>query len=54
MDKKTEITSFRTTEDNLNYLKKLGESDERSISYVINRMIEHFKGKSVKDIRKIK
>ena len=43
MDKKTEITSFRTTEDNLTYLKKLGESDERSISYVINRMIEHFK-----------
>ena len=40
MDKKSELTSFRTTEGNLNYLKQLAESHERSVSYILNKMIE--------------
>lgn len=49
MDKKDELISFRTTEDNLKYLKQLAESDERSVSYILNKMIQYFKesGKSV-------
>ena len=42
MNKKDELISFRTTENNLSYLKKLAESDERSVSYIINKMIEFF------------
>ena len=53
MDKKTERLSFRTTDDSLEYLKKLGESDDRSISYVINKMVEHFKNKNITDLREI-
>ena len=49
MDKKDELISFRTTEDNLKYLKQLAESDERSVSYILNKMIQYFKesGQSV-------
>jgi len=43
MDKKDELISFRTTEDNLKYLKQLAESDERSVSYILNKMIQYFK-----------
>ena len=43
MDKKSELTSFRTTEDNLKYLKQLAESDERSVSYILNKMIQYYK-----------
>ena len=53
MDKKTERLSFRTTDDSVEYLKKLGESDDRSISYVINKMVEHFKKKNITDLREI-
>ena len=42
MDKKDELISFRTTEDNLKYLKQLAESDERSVSYILNKMIQYF------------
>ena len=54
MDKLNERISFRTTEDLLNYVKVLAESDERNTSYVINKMIKHFKSKGVKNIRTIK
>ena len=49
MDKKDELIAFRTTTGNLNYLKQLAESDERSVSYILNKMIQYFKesGKSV-------
>jgi len=40
MDKKDELIAFRTTTGNLNYLKQLAESDERSVSYILNKMIE--------------
>jgi len=53
MDKKTERLSFRTAEDSLEYLKQLGESDDRSISYVINKMVEHFKNQNITDLREI-
>ena len=43
MDKKDQLISFRLTEDNLNYLKQLAESDERSVSYILNKMIESYK-----------
>jgi len=54
MDKLTERLSFRLTSDNLDYLKQLAESDERSTSFAINKMIEHFKNSGIKNIRKIK
>ena len=54
MDKKNERLTFRTTKANMYYLKKLGDSDERSASWVVNKMIEYFKNKGIKDIRKIK
>jgi len=47
MDKKDELISFRTTEYNLNYLKKLAESDERSVSYMLNKMILYFKEEAI-------
>jgi len=53
MDKKTERLSLRTSEESLEYLKQLGESDDRSVSYVINKMIEHFKKKNISDLRDI-
>ena len=40
MDKKDELIAFRTTTGNLDYLKQLAESDERSVSYILNKMIE--------------
>ena len=54
MEKLNERISFRTTDDLLNYVKVLAESDERNTSYVINKMIKHFKSKGVKNIRTIK
>ena len=53
MDKKTERLSFRTAEDSLEYLKQLGESDDRSVAYVINKMVEHFKKRNITDLRDI-
>ena len=47
MNKKDELISFRTTEYNLNYLKKLAESDERSVSYMLNKMILYFKEEAI-------
>ena len=41
--KKTQLFSFRTTEGNLNYLKMIAETDDRSSSYILNKMIEVFR-----------
>ena len=41
--KKTELFSFRTTEQNLNYLKLIAESDDRTPSYILNKMIDAFR-----------
>ena len=54
MDKKTETTSFRCSTPTLDYIKQLADSDERSLSYIINKMISHFKDKGVTDARDIK
>jgi len=53
MDKKTERLSLRTSEESLEYLNQLGESDDRSVAYVINKMIEHFKKRNITDLRDI-
>ncbi len=54
MEKLTERLSFRTSEDNVKYLKTHGDSADRSVSNVINKMFNHFREKNVKDIKKIK
>ena len=43
--KKTQLMSFRTTEENVNYLKMIAESDDRSQSYILNKMIEAFRSR---------
>ena len=53
MDKKDELIAFRTTTGNLNYLKQLAESDERSVSYILNRMIQKCRERGVFDISQI-
>ena len=53
MDKKDELIAFRTTTGNLNYLKQLAESDERSVSYILNKMIEKCRERGVFDIDQI-
>ena len=45
--KKTELFSFRTTDENLNYLKMIAETDDRSSSYILNKMIEAFRNRGV-------
>ena len=41
--KKTELFSFRTTEQNLNYIKLIAAGDDRSQSYILNKMIDAFR-----------
>ena len=41
--KKDEHFSFRTTEQNLNYLNLIAESDDRTSSYILNKMIDAFR-----------
>ena len=41
--KKDKHFSFRTTEQNLNYLKLIAEFDDRTPSYVLNKMIDTFR-----------
>ena len=52
--KKTELFSFRTTEQNLNYLKLLADSDDRTPSYILNRMIDAFRERGCFTIEHIK
>ena len=52
--KKTELFSFRTTEQNLNYLKLIAESDDRTPSYILNRMIDAFRERGCFTIEQIK
>ena len=35
--------SFRTTKQNFNYLKMVAELNERSQSYILNKMIDAFR-----------
>ena len=51
--KKTELFSFRTTEQNLNYLKLIAEIDDRSQSYILNKMIDTFRERGCFTIEQI-
>ena len=51
---KTKLLSFRTNINNDQYLRKLMDSDERSMSYIISKMIEFFRKKGIVDFREIK
>ena len=51
---KKKLVSFRTSEENDKYLRKLMESDERSMSFVISKMIDAFRNRGVEDTREIK
>ena len=50
---KTKLLSFRTSTNNDKYLRKLMESDERSMSYIISKMIEYFNKQNITDVRDI-
>jgi len=54
MDKKAFI-SFRATKDDEDFLKKVGELDDRSVSSVLVKMIRYFrsKGDAKKTIREL-
>ena len=41
--KKIKHLSFRTTEQNLNYIKLIAAGDDRSQSYILNKMIDAFR-----------
>jgi len=51
--KKIKHCSFRTTEQNLNYLKLLAELDNRSQSYILNKMIDTFRKRGCFTIEQI-
>ena len=52
--KKTALFSFRTTEQNLNYLKLIAEVDDRSQSYILNKMIDAFRERGCFTVSQIK
>ena len=51
---KKKLLSFRTSEENDKYLRELMESDDRSMSYIISKMIDAFRTRGVEDTRDIK
>jgi len=53
MMKKIKHFSFRTTEQNLNYLKLISELDDRSQSYILNKMIDVFRERGCFTIEQI-
>ena len=55
--KKTSFLSFRTSQENEDFLKDIAEMDERSLSSVISKMIGYFRRKGdardfIKDMNK--
>ena len=52
--KKDKLLSFRTTSENEQYLRDLMNENERSMSYLISKMIDAFRVKGVTDTRDIK
>jgi|TARA_Y100001970_G_C14113543_1_gene792265 predicted transcriptional regulator len=52
--KKISTLSFRTTPENDKYLRKLADSDDRSLSYVLNKMVNSFRDRGVKKVSSIK
>ena len=53
MGKKDQLLSFRTTEGNHDYLKELAESNERTVSYILNKMIQGCRNRGVFDVGQI-
>lgn len=49
MMKKSEFFSFRTTPENIEYLKKIAKSDDRSLSWVLSKMVDYFREKGSPD-----
>ena len=54
--KKNKLFSFRTSEENLKYIEKVAEEDDRSASWVVDKMIKYFKdnGNPKDTIKKIR
>jgi len=40
---KSAFISFRTTENNIEFLKEIAAMDDRSVSYVIDKMVNNFR-----------
>ena len=51
--KKIKHLSFRTTEQNMNYVKLIAEVDNRSQSYILNMMIDAFRKRGCFTIEQI-
>ncbi len=51
--KKDQHLSFRLSEENMNYLKLISESDDRTLGYVLNRMIQGCRNRGVFDVGQI-
>ena len=52
--KKIKHLSFRTTEQNMNYVKLIAEVDNRSQSYILNKMIDAFRKRGCFTIEQIR
>ena len=52
--KKIKHFSFRTTEQNMNYVKLIAEGDDRSQSYILNKMIDAFRKRGCFTIEQIR
>jgi hypothetical protein len=52
--KKIKHLSFRTTERNMNYVKLIAEGDDRSQSYILNKMIDAFRKRGCFTIEQIR
>ena len=52
--KKIKHLSFRTTEQNMNYVKLIAEYDDRSQSYILNKMIDAFRKRGCFTIEQIR
>jgi hypothetical protein len=54
--KKSKLLSFRTTDENMDYLEKVAKADDRSVSWVLSKMIDYFRdnnpSSTLKKIRK--
>ena len=53
--KKSELIAFRTTPENHKYLQNLAKEDERSVSWILDKMVRYFrsKGNANKTIREL-
>ena len=53
MGSKDNLMTFRTSDENVKYLKDLAESDERSVSFVLHKMVDALRARGVKKVSKI-